>query len=169
METDIWCICLVGSFKLFKTCIVGITKVPQIYIFWTQKGRAGVRSALVSPEESYPGGGMGGTEGSCKSLQFSVCLLQRWAALNLFYIVKTCVVDTHQPHPQTTKQGGLGSSSAATSYVRREEIKDPRRQLPSALLLQIREHYVLNDILSSFTQNRGRQLYWDERRERGAP
>lgn len=52
-------------------------------------------------------------------------LLQCWAALNLFYIVRTCVVDTHQPPKQPSREDW--GQAAWRPQGKKEE---PHRQHP---------------------------------------
>ncbi len=136
----------------------------QFYMRQHRPGRAGLKSALITPERrilSWEGAGR--TEWRRKSLLFSA-FTQCRAALNLHYIVRTCgsESDTLQPrtHPHSHEQRGLGSTSRATSD---EKPSKEEREKTTPLYLSYKSKSITskNDILSSLMQRETASVHSD--------
>lgn len=136
-------------------------------------GSAGLGSALVTPERRIlPWEEAERTEGSSKSPLFSA--FTRVASSSELALHSKNLWDSQvdtpplKPltHPHTHEQRGLGSTSKATSDEKPS--KEEREKTPPQSLLQIREHYIWNNILSSLMQKRDRQLNFTRKHEHAA-
>lgn len=132
-------------------------------------GSAGLRSALVTPERRIlPWEGAGRTEGSSKSLLFSAftrVASNSELALHSKNLWESRLTPPNTHPPPYTRAEGIGVNQQGNLWC--ETLKRRKREDPPPLLLQIREDYIWNDILSSLMQKRDRQLHFTQKHKCG--